>query len=313
MAAEGASIVHRDLKPSNVFLIDAPCESAFVKLLDFGIGKNLKSQLHLTGVSVLIGTPEYMAPEQAIGNNQLVGARTDQYALAVIAYEMLTGQQPFRDDDIPKMLKRVLGLAAAPASAVAPWVPEEVDAVLARALEKSPAARFNNVAEFTRELAAAVRREPSTAPAPLVSASRRLVGAEAGTPPDPSTALGELLDRARVAVTGGDFTDAATHAEAALRLAEENPGPRVSSSMDLAEPLLVRVFASRLGSLAHRLCLAKGASLRDLPLSPQVAFLLSRIDDGMSVAEVLDVASVPRLEALRTLVRLVSCGALRLE
>jgi serine/threonine protein kinase len=315
-AAECASIVHRDLKPSNVFLTDAPGEGTFVKLLDFGISKNLKSRLHLTEMRVLIGTPEYMAPEQAMGNNQLVDARTDQYALAVVLYEMLTGEQPFAHDDIAEVLRRVLTLDAPRASTVAPWIPEELDTVLARALEKSPAARFGSVAEFTQQLATAARTEappPSAPSAPPFSGPRITPSIPTGHPPAPSVGIGECLDRARAALTDGAFADAVTHAECALHLADENPVPAASSLIRLSEPLLARVFVSRLGSVAHRLCTVETASPRDLPLSPHAAFLLSRIDEGMSVAEVLDVASVPRLEALRNLVHLVSCGAVRLE
>jgi serine/threonine protein kinase len=312
-AADRASIVHRDLKPSNVFLTDAPGEPAFVKLLDFGVSKNLKSPTHLTETRVLIGTPEYMAPEQATGNCQLIDARTDQYALAVILYEMLTGQQPFAHEDISEVLKRVVTLDAPRASTVAPWIPEGLDAVLARALEKSPAARFGSVAEFTQELAAAARTETPPPSAPPVSARRVTASMPTGDPLDPSARIGACLERARVALAGGAFAEAVTHAEAALRLADENPAPAISSLIRLSEPLLSRVFVSRLGSVAHRLCTVEAASMRDLPLSPHAAFLLSRIDEGMSVAEVLDVASVPRLEALRNLVHLVSCSAVRLE
>ena len=180
-AAHRASIVHRDLKPSNVFLTGATGEPAFVKLLDFGISKNLRANRHITQGRLLVGTPEYMAPEQASARNDLIDARTDQYALAVVAYEMLTGIQPFDHQDLKVVLNRVSTLEVAPASSVAPWIPPELDAVLARALQKDQSRRYADILDFGREFQAAASAEARARSSVLPSAPRSGVRSSRGT------------------------------------------------------------------------------------------------------------------------------------
>ncbi|MBL8918959.1 MAG: serine/threonine protein kinase [Myxococcaceae bacterium] len=94
-AAHGEGVIHRDLKPANIMLLQRPRRPDFVKVLDFGAAKVLTGTgaLALTGVGMVIGTPEYMSPEHAGG--QAVDARTDLYSLGVLLYEMLTGKRPF--------------------------------------------------------------------------------------------------------------------------------------------------------------------------------------------------------------------------
>lgn len=87
-AAHGAGIVHRDLKPGNIFLVHVPREETFVKLLDFGISRGAGAGRRVTAAGELLGTPEYMAPELALGDHDIVGPASDQYALAVVAYEV---------------------------------------------------------------------------------------------------------------------------------------------------------------------------------------------------------------------------------
>jgi serine/threonine protein kinase len=88
-------IVHRDLKPANIFLMEIEGEADFVKIVDFGISKVRAATLRLTGASAVIGTPNYMSPEQAAGQVEEVDHRTDQWSLACIAYELLSGRGPF--------------------------------------------------------------------------------------------------------------------------------------------------------------------------------------------------------------------------
>src|SRR6185503_5762154 len=113
---------------------------------DFGISRILSSPRKITRPRTLLGTPGYMAPEQAMGRRDLVDARTDVYALGVVSYEMLTGTQPFADPDISAVLDRVLHWEPPPVSSVVPRIPDAVAGVLSRALAMDPSARFSSVA-----------------------------------------------------------------------------------------------------------------------------------------------------------------------
>ncbi len=321
-AAHRGGVVHRDLKPGNVFLIaaeedaeeDAEEEEApFVKLLDFGISKRLGSTRHLTQVRQLIGTPDYMAPEQAAGRLELVGPHTDQYALAVVAYEMLTGIQPFSGHDLAETLRRVTELTAAPASSVAAWLPEEVSAVLARGMSKEPSARFPTVVDFAIALAQAAQVAPGLGRgAPLSERVRSHAVSErparASTLPAASS-LAPWFARARVALDAGAFADAASHVEAALECADTTNDPATLEEVRREESLIATVLINLLGGAQGQLYPAKVTSSHDLPLSPRTVFLLSRLAPGMTVEEALDVASMPRTETLRRLAQLARCGA----
>ena len=146
-AAGAAGIVHRDLKPQNVFLAGATW-----KILDFGVSRVLESSTTLTTGHV-VGTPAYMAPEQAKGDH--VDHRTDLYALAAIAYRALTGHTPFASGEVADTLYRVVHTAPMrPSSHTA--LPIEVDLVLAIGLAKQPDQRFASAAELADALAGAL-------------------------------------------------------------------------------------------------------------------------------------------------------------
>jgi serine/threonine-protein kinase len=175
-AAHARGIVHRDLKPDNVFLV--PVEgraTALAKILDFGISKAKWSR----GATdrEICGTPQYMAPEQAEGRVGDVDALTDQYALAVITLELLTGTNPFAADTIEATFARIRDVIV-----LATGLPEAVDSVLARALSKEKTERFPSVTAFAEALRAAAvvpAAEPAAAtvaerrPAALVKRARR--------------------------------------------------------------------------------------------------------------------------------------------
>ena len=146
--AHQASIVHRDLKPANIFLANMPGQGRVVKLLDFGISKRVGVGRSLTGEFDVLGTPDYMAPEQALGKAVSVDHRGDQYALAVIAFEMLCGQTPFSGSDVMDVLQKVVTVPAPPIERFAPHVSPLVGAVLKRGLEKDPEARYATVLDF---------------------------------------------------------------------------------------------------------------------------------------------------------------------
>jgi eukaryotic-like serine/threonine-protein kinase len=105
-AAHAHGVVHRDLKPDNIFLV-AEERGALVKVLDFGISKIVDSGTVQTQDAVLIGTPAYMSPEQALGENRALGPQSDVFALGAIAYEMLAGKPPFAAPSIAQIVFKI--------------------------------------------------------------------------------------------------------------------------------------------------------------------------------------------------------------
>jgi eukaryotic-like serine/threonine-protein kinase len=175
-------IVHRDLKPQNIFLVRGQrAGEEHVKLCDFGISKVRAASVALTGERVLLGTPQYMAPEQARGTGE-VDARADQFALAAIIYEMLTGRLAFPGDRVEIVVYRISHEAPKPLGP--PWGPA-LAATLDRALAKDPDLRFPSVQEFAEALRAAAEKDrPWGTPEAL---SRTTIRGEAEPRPEPVT------------------------------------------------------------------------------------------------------------------------------
>ena len=154
--AHEKGLVHRDIKPSNVVVSD----DGHVTLMDFGIARASRAT-RLTRSGAVMGTPEYMAPEQARGDE--VDRRTDQYALGVIAYEMLVGKAPFKAESTPTLLYKIVHESPPPLSDARPDLPRAATAVLARALAKERGERYPTCTAFVDALERA--RQPSRAPA----------------------------------------------------------------------------------------------------------------------------------------------------
>ncbi|MBN8232023.1 protein kinase [Corallococcus macrosporus] len=153
--AHRAGVVHRDLKPANIFLV--PTDSGGVvgervKLLDFGISKVMSSETLQTQEAVLIGTPQYMSPEQAQGQNSRIDARTDLFALGGIVFEMLSGMTPFGGGSLAQIIYRVVHEPPVSLATLMPDLPPNVAKAVARALEKNPDNRHPDVASFIAEL-----------------------------------------------------------------------------------------------------------------------------------------------------------------
>ncbi len=155
-AARKANIVHRDLKPHNVFFAEADGARRW-KILDFGVSKQGGSGTLTKGH--VIGTPAYMAPEQARGEN--VDHRADVYSLAAILYRAVTGHPAFTGKDVPTTLYDVVYRVPTQPSILSP-VPGDIDRVLAVGLAKDPRDRFQTAAELAAWFTAAVREELTT-------------------------------------------------------------------------------------------------------------------------------------------------------
>jgi hypothetical protein len=160
-AAHRAGLVHRDVKPANMLIDVRPGRPDHVYLADFGLSKGALSSGGVTRAGHVVGTPAYLAPEQACGGK--VDGRTDQYSLACVAYELLTGVPPFPRDDAAAMVYAHLCEPPPPATARQPSLPSAVDSVLARAMSKNPEQRFLTCQEFAESLRAALGLRPYAA------------------------------------------------------------------------------------------------------------------------------------------------------
>ena len=168
--AHQLGVVHRDLKPENLMLVKRGRQDDFVKILDFGIAK-LQSTMssRKTATGVIIGTPDYMAPEQAGGDN--IDGRTDQYSLGVIAYELATGRTPFAGLPITAMLVAHLSQEPKAPHSINPAIPAGISQAIMKALGKRPESRFATCGDFALAMEAALKDAGSTSGGVLVSSS----------------------------------------------------------------------------------------------------------------------------------------------
>ena len=157
-AAHEAGLVHRDVKPANILVDARPGWPEHVYLSDFGVARHLRSIGSLTMPGQFLGTPDYAAPEQASG--QLVDGRADQYALACVAYELLSGSVPFKRDEPVLVLYAHVSAPPPRLTAARPDLPAAADAVLARAMEKLPERRYDSCGDFADALREALGFEP---------------------------------------------------------------------------------------------------------------------------------------------------------
>jgi serine/threonine-protein kinase len=157
-------IVHRDLKPQNILVLPAqPQNPEQVKLVDFGISKVQLASLSLTGDRAILGTPHYMAPEQARSSGD-VGPAADQFALAAVAYEMLTGRKAFDGDRVETVVYRIIHEDPPPLRAACGPL---LAAALRRALAKNEMMRFPSIQEFASALRVALLRDAQPVAATL--------------------------------------------------------------------------------------------------------------------------------------------------
>ena len=155
-AAHDRGIVHRDLKPGNVFLAWGNEGERRVKILDFGISKFAEGATRdLTAEGTMIGTPHYMAPEQARGDKD-VDHRADLYGVGVLLYRMVTGRLPFSKKPSDGLYEQILEGDKLPPREVAPEVPEELERVIMKAMDLDPKGRWNDAREMRRALIEAV-------------------------------------------------------------------------------------------------------------------------------------------------------------
>jgi serine/threonine-protein kinase len=235
--AHRKGIVHRDLKPDNIWLLKREGSAdEHVKVLDFGIAK-LKTQgsaSNLTQQGMIVGTPHYMSPEQCRGEE--LDARSDIYSLGIILYEMLTGDVPFRASTPVGVVLKHANEQPQPLRAVNPSVPEPIEAVVMKALQKDRDARQHSAAELASELVAALRSAGGSVTA-FHGAVRVPTGVASTYPTGPHAAGATLNERVGTdahpmgrTTVGGAVPTSAQPAGATPSHATPMPGTQVMSS-----------------------------------------------------------------------------------
>ncbi len=279
--AHDAGVIHRDLKPANIFLCARGGETPLVKIVDFGISKlredvnQLDGGRALTKVGAILGTCQYMSPEQAAG--ELVDASTDVWSLGAVLYEMLAGQPAYDGNGtVEQVLVAVLSKNPKPLSQIAPWVPFPIAAVVAAAMERDRSHRIPDAGTFARRLAEAagdlplersglLRIGPGFA-GPILTPSAHMARAPVAMPP---TAAIDRQSLAELAAASGplapeqptnDLDDPALRTvPAPPPLLDEPAGPppaRASLELVPSEPpgpMSMRVGASEIRAVRRRL------------------------------------------------------------
>ncbi len=199
--AHKRGVIHRDLKPSNLFLVGGDVGN--IKIIDFGVARRSARAQALTQTGAQVGTPQYMAPEQARGERDIKPA-ADVFSLGCILYECLAGQPPFFADHIAALLAKILFEEARPLDTVCPHVPRGLGQLIGRMLAKEPGTRPSDAAALRDELSALSPISPeldvaptraSRTPAPAITAREQyLVSVVVARPIDETDALSPTLD-----------------------------------------------------------------------------------------------------------------------
>jgi len=268
-AAHRAELVHRDVKPANILVDAREDRPDHVYLSDFGVSKGAMSAAGVTGTGQFVGTAAYSAPEQIEG--RVVDGRTDQYALACVTYELLTGELPFeRDQGMAVLLAH---LSAPPPSLVSrlPDLPAAVDEVVAKAMAKVPEKRFESCGDFAdalrqalgltpyhpRSSATAPTHPPSPAGGPAAGATVAQADLGASAPADAQTpAPADLAPDVTVdSVPGGGSADVAEVPDTGP------PSREADDDVESAEPRRRRLLGRKRRGPSPPIAAAKGEGM----------------------------------------------------
>ncbi len=243
-AAHAEGIVHRDLKPANIFL--SPLRGSnreIAKIVDFGISKIRAATTGLTQTQTIIGTPQYMAPEQARGITKSIDSRTDQFAFAVIVYEMLAGRPAFEGEGVASVLYQVVHEPAPSLISLGRPVSYEIDAVIARGMSKNAADRYDSVEAFTTALSEAAGR-PVTASAKTDDAALRATAYQPAPSPFPNTLTPSNDLESKRPATQKPVASTTTFRDASGELAQLNDDDRFVTQQIAARKKKLALFGA---------------------------------------------------------------------
>jgi WD40 repeat protein len=221
-AAHLKGIVHRDLKPGNVLLAGGrglPLSQCVPKIVDFGLAKLLGEDAGQTRTGAVMGTPSYMAPEQAAGKNREVGPATDIYALGAVLYDLVTGRPPFKAATVMDTLQQVLSLEPAAPRRLNPKVPRDLETICLKCLEKEPGHRYASAGDLADDLRRFLAGEPIKA-RPLGALGRCVKWAKRRPALAAMTAAACAAAVAALALAGGLWYNAEQRAAAVRTLGE---------------------------------------------------------------------------------------------
>jgi eukaryotic-like serine/threonine-protein kinase len=221
-AAHAMGIVHRDLKPANIFLARTGDGRPCIKVLDFGISKISGSSPGasggLTSTTTIMGTPCFMSPEQ-LRSTRDVDARADIWSMGAILHALLTGTPPYDGESNADVSAKIIRDLPTPVRQLRPEVPEDLEAIILRCLEKDPAARFPDVAELAQALAAVtVRDSVKSSAARVMKGSFATAPTLASVPPAPLVASGPTRTASAWGETGRQDSGKSEGARSSRRL-----------------------------------------------------------------------------------------------
>ena len=284
--AHQRGIVHRDLKPQNV-MIDAAGQP---RLTDFGLAKRMDLDSGLTQTGAIIGSPSYMAPEQAQGRHDLIGVRSDVYSLGAILYATLTGRAPFQAATAMETMRQVVDAEPAPPRRVNPSVPADLETICLKCLEKDPARRYASAQEFADDLTRFLRHEPIHArPATAFDRARKWAKRE----PAQVVTLGVIVAAVLVLLGGVLLANRGLNQrywQSLLNLAraERFTQNRARSLDAIAEAARIRIDPGLRDEAIQTLAQAGVRLERRVPYGKEASFALSADGDLLMAAGTVD-------------------------